>query len=180
MGNQAQNSFHCTWRCLTLIAPLPSESSRTKSPPWPHTAWKVAGIPTPSTDDRRLNRPEAPLPSARPGGTWSPDWACRITVRPRSSAYRRGSRRKGKATGRPSTWRRSNVSTHESTARPTFPGSSALLTVTTLPCSSCTVTSPSSTATSWVQDTPLRPLSSLVTCTLRCGRPGCSGQQGQE
>lgn len=55
---------------------------------------------------RHLNRPEAPLHPTRPGRTWSPGWACSITVRPRSSTYSRGSCKKGKATGRPSTWRR--------------------------------------------------------------------------
>ena len=55
---------------------------------------------------RHLNRPEAPLHPTRPCRTWSPGWACSITVRPRSSTYSRGSCKKGKATGRPSTWRR--------------------------------------------------------------------------
>lgn len=38
--------------------------------------------------------------------------------------------------------------------------------MTVLPCSSRTATSPNSTVTSWVQATPLRPRSLLVTCTL--------------
>lgn len=44
------------------------------------------------------------------------------------------------------------------------------LTTTVLPCSSLTATVPNSTATSWVQATPLRPRSSLVTWTLWGGR----------
>lgn len=56
--------------------------------------------------------------------------------------------------------RRGEVGTDEWTARNRpFPGSSALLTVTSRPCSSLTAKSPSSTATSWVQATALRPRS---------------------
>lgn len=50
----------------------------------------------------------------------------------------------------------------------TFPG--PWLTTTVLPCSSLTATVPNSTVTSWVQATPLRPRSSLVTWTLWGGR----------
>ena len=152
------------------------------SPSWPSAA-RIAGDPHSLHRYGSLSRPEAPPPHA----PW-PHLEPRLGVQhhgasPQLQVQQRllqvgqgheapihlGEKRGG---------RRGDVRTEEWTAwdRPS-PGSSARLTVTAPPCSSLTATSPSSTATSWVQATRLRPRSLLVTCTLRCKGPECNGQQ---
>lgn len=98
-------------------------------------------------------RPAAPRTAAAPAGRAGPQGA----RPPRGEGGREEGRR----------WAEAWTAARDRPSRP-----SARLTVTAPPCSSRTATSPSSTATSWVQATPLRPRSVLVTCTLRSERPG--------
>ena len=163
---------------------LPSESGRTVSPPWPDLAPDLPVFPLPL----QIQTPEhAP-------------WPCRPHLEPRLRMQdhgaslqlhvQQGLQQEGQGHRAPvhleeGGRRKGDVGTDEWAADstgPTFPGSSALLTVTALSCSSRTATSPSSTATSPVQATPLRPRLSLVTCTLWRQRPRCgvSGDRCRE
>lgn len=169
-----------------MIPLLPSEFSRTFSPPWPDLALNLAGIPIPST---QIQRPEQvgsshapPGPGSAPGARAGHAGSRCVSAAPRTAAAPVG-RARSPGARPPGGGRQEEGQSRDCRVDSGGPmlaaWCSALLTVTALPCSSRTATPPSSTATSWVQATPLRPRLSLVTCTLWRERPRCSGQQGQ-